>query len=829
MLAQLNHPSIATVHGFEESGGVHALIMELVDGDTLTERIARGPIALEDVLAIAKPIAEALEAAHEERIIHRDLKPANIKVKPDGTVKVLDFGLAKALSRDSVLQPADLSNSPTLTGDATGRGVILGTAAYMAPEQARGRAVDRRADIWSFGVILYEMLTGRQVFKGDDVSETLASVLKDAPDFGALPAETPRVLRQLIERCLTRDTKMRLRDIGEARIVLDGLIRRPHESAAAALSVTTVPPSRARGMRWLPWAIASIAVLAAAAAAFNNRPAEAPGRVVTRSRLELKDLSGFIHVSRDGSLVAYDTTGGDRGLQIALRRTDQLEGKPVPGAEDAEFPIISPNGQWIAYSRAQAQIKRLPITGGAPATICDGSLRNGGDWGEDDTIVFSGPQGLLRVAASGGTPQVLSRIDKAKGEIAHVRPQFLPGGTQVLFTVRSMAAAPQFAVVDLKNGRYRTIAPGGENGKYALSGHLTFVRDGSLFAMPFDVKRLAVLGPEVSMIEDVSTFGPPGTGDYSFSQNGLLIYSEGSGAQGTVLEWADRKGDTQTMPGQIPRRWGTGRLSPDGLRLANSILVDERTDIWAVDLQRGTPNRLTFNGGNDNPIWTPDGREIVYSNTNGGKFGLYSVAADGSAAPVLIASTERFSLPMSFTPDGKTLLYRQRAANGNNQIFVLTPGVGGAARGPRPLRGSNASDLDADVSPDGKWVAFTSDETGAAEVYVIPFPGPGGRTRVSTSGGRDARWARRGRELFFRADVAATTTRFFAATIQTIPTINVGMPIELFSKATGSTWDPAPAGDRLLIENFRSAGISTSFVTVTNWFEELRRRAPLKK
>ncbi len=830
VLASLNHSSIATVHGFEESAGVRALIMELVDGETLAERIARGPIPLEDTLTIGKQIAEAFEAAHEQGIIHRDLKPANVKVREDGTVKVLDFGLAKALGQNPRPGSADPSNSPTLTGRATQGGMILGTAAYMSPEQARGKSVDRRADIWAFGVVLNEMLTGKRTFKGEDVSETLAAVLKDVPDFSTLPAATPRPLRRLIQRCLTRDPRTRLRDIGEARIVLEELINGATDPASPqASSSATIEASRSNWIRMLPWTIAAVAVVVAALAWLQPRERENSSRVVTRSRVELKDLSGFINVSRDGTKVVYEVAGGPRGLYLALRQMDQFEGKPIPGGDDAEYPVFSPDGQWIAYSRSK--IRKIPIGGGAPIVLCDGNLANGGDWGLDDTIVFSGPQGLMRVSANGGTPQPLTTIDKTKGETAHVRPQFLPGGKQLLFTVTFKPNdRPQFAVLNLENGQYRIIAPGGDNGRYAASGHLTFVRTGSLFVVPFDLARLTVVGAEVPVIESVSDLGPPGTGDYAFSENGLLIYSEGLATQGSTLTWIDRKGSEQAIPGQSPHRWGTGRLSPDGLRVANGIHDEKGIDIWIMDLQRGTANRLTFEGQSDFPVWSPNGREVVYAHTTtDGKFGLYSVPVDGSAAPRLVLPTGQDAVPTSFTPDGKTLLYHQvDASGGRSQIFVFTPGVDAASRMPRLLRQSVASDRDAAVSPDGRWVAFTSNETGTSEIYVTSFPTAGGRTRVSTAGGRFPRWSHNGRELFFWGTTAGSVA-VFSATVQTTPSFAAGTTVELFRVTSGTTWDPAPSGDRFLMENPRGAGVATAFVTVTDWFDEVRRRAPAKK
>ena len=708
VLAALNHPNIAAIYGFEDSGPTHALVMELVDGQTLDQllratkpqasgRGAQGsgqrlqassapdqapgkkskasgtgsvpqpmPVAYglgpDQVLSIARQIAEALEFAHERGIIHRDLKPANIKVRDDGTVKVLDFGLAKALAPEDLSGTSDVMNSPTLTARATQMGVIMGTAAYMAPEQAKGRPVDRRADIWAFGVVLYEMLTGRRGYEAEDISDTLAAVLTRDVDWQALPADTPARLRGLVRDCLARDPKNRLRDIGEARRVLDQLISgAPEIDPAASAIITVAAPQAPAWRRALPWAIAALAILAAAATAWMSlsRPT-APRGLVTRARFPVPDLSGFVALSREGTKLAY-TVSGPQGFFIALRQMDQFEGKGLAGTENSGWPVFSPDGEWIAFSSiaAPTKIRKVPIAGGTSITLCDGSFQQGAAWGNDDSIVFAGGGGLMAVSANGGEPKPLTKVDVAKGERSHTRPQFLPNGS-LLFTIASAAPdSPHFAVLDLKTGQYRTVARGGDNGQYVPTGHLTFVRDATLFAVPFDLARLTTTGPEVPVVENVSTVGPDNTGDYTFSQNGLLVYSEALNAQGTLLIWMDRHGTPQPIPGQVRRDWATGRLSPDGLRVVNGIHDAKGTDLWVADLARTTLTRLTFGGENDLPIWTPDGTRIVYSSTKDGKSGLFSVLADGTGQPELVIASDTRPVATSFTPDGKTLVYTQ--------------------------------------------------------------------------------------------------------------------------------------------------------------------------
>jgi serine/threonine-protein kinase len=825
MLGSLNHPNIAQIYGFEDSGAKHAIVMELVEGPTLADRIEQGPVLLSEALSIARQVATALEAAHEQGIIHRDLKPANVKVRDDGTVKVLDFGLAKALSPEGSGSSADVMNSPTLTARATQLGTILGTAAYMAPEQAKGKVLDRRADIWAFGVVLFEMLSGQRAFKGDDVSDVLAAVLRQEIDWKALPADTPPKVRRVLERCLERDPKRRLRDIGDVWIGMDAADEPQPASAAAS-------PVRAGSAlsRWLPWAAALVIAAGAIAWALLQAPEPAP-RLVTRSASTMKDLALFVGVSRDGTRLAYAVvSGGISTIGIVLRMLDQFEGKVVPGTENGGFPLFSPDGQWIAFADfTDLTIKKIPITGGTAIKLCEGNLALGGAWGDDNTIIFSGPKGLMRVSADAGAPEQFTTVDTAKGETSHTRPQFLTGGRQVLFTVSGTSGA-QFAVRDLAQDGHRTLANGGINGRYVGSGHLTFLRGSTLFAVPFDLSRLEVAGGEVPVIENVSTIGPAGTADYSISDAGLLAYFSSTGVEGTTLAWADRAGKTTLLPGQPRQAWGTGRLSPDGTRVANGI-TDAKgiRDIWTYHVERGTLTRLTFGGQgdvNDYPVWSPDSRRVYYRGSAGGKHGLYAVPADASAKGTLVLATESPAAPSSVTPDGKTVVYQQAGSDKRLQIFRVTISDEGKAGEPVPLHESIGTESLAQVSPDGRWVAYASTESGGTEVYVRPFPGPGPKERISLESGSAPRWSKDGRELFYWANVP--TARLMVVDVTTSPSFRAGQPRELFRQLATTTWDVTPERDRFLVELSEREGGSTLAI-VTNWFEELRRRAPAKK
>jgi eukaryotic-like serine/threonine-protein kinase len=826
VLASLNHPNIAIVHGLEDADGVKALVMELVDGEDLSQRIARGAIPIDEALPFAKQIADALEAAHEQGIIHRDLKPANIKMRADGTLKVLDFGLAKAMEPAAGSSPS-ASMSPTLSIHATQAGIILGTAAYMSPEQAKGRAVDKRADIWAFGVVLYEMLSGTRGYGAEDVSDTLAAVLTRDVDWTKVPSTTPPRIVALMRDCLVRDPKQRLRDMGEARRVLEQLITGASGSALlgpASSTIAVAAPPTPVWRRALPWAIASLATAVAVGAAWRLVTVKPVASPVTRSRAIFQELMGLVNVSRDGTKVVYNRAGGPQGFHLELRQLDQFEGQALPGTDSGAGAVFSPAGDWIAFSTVDGKIKKTPSNGGPAITLSDGSFNNGATWGDDDTIAYSSATGLMRVPASGGTAEPLTTLDKDKGEVRHLRPQFLPGRPQLLFTVAYGSTDPQFAVLDLKKGGYHPVARGGDNGRYAESGHLLSMRSGTLFALPFDLDHLTPTGPEAPVIESISDTGPgTGTADYAVSQAGLLVYVESRSKGGTTLTWRDRRGVEIPLAGQLSRAWGTGSLSPDGRRVANAIKVEKGADLWVVDMARGTPTRLTFGGTNDNPIWTPDGRALVYSGNKDGNPGLYKVPADGGGQPQLIlAATE--PVPTSFAPDGKTLVFHEPVPGGRTRITVFPLDARSGTPTPHPLREGSASDADARVSPDGKWVAFVSTESGRPEVYVLPFAGSGAKVQISADGANRPRWSATGRELFFWSSDGGNATLFSSA-IQPAP-FAASVPQKLFSAFAGSTWGVAPDGQHFLVESVQSG---STLVIVTNWFDELRRRAPVKK
>jgi hypothetical protein len=554
-VAALNHPSICALYDV----GPNYLVIELVEGQSLAARIAQGAMPVDETLPITRQIAEALEAAHEKGIVHRDLKPSNVMITPDGKVKVLDFGLAKAALQASANQPADPETVPTIT--ISSDGVVLGTPAYMPPEQARGTAVDKRADIWSFGVVLYEMLAGEPMFHGKTVSDTLAAVLRADLDFSRLPANAPRNIRQLLRRCLERDQKQRLRDIGEARIAIDS-----PETSPAALEGTR------RGLPWLQWAAAALLGGLAAWGWLHTRP-PVP-HAVTRWTIpvtNLRPVASWVALSRDGSRLAY-VQGAGALTHIALQMMDRFEAKPVQGTEGGLAPSFSPDGQWIVF-QVNSKVGKIPVTGGTPTILCDGAPMLGTSWGEDNTILLSGGPGggLSRVSAAGGAPQTLTSPDSKKGERFHLRPQWLPGGQAALFTIKGerIDQPARVAVLDLNKGGYRVLVDRGSDAHYVPTGHLVYERSGTLFAAPFDLKHLVLTGPEAPVVEGVSTWAGVGLADYAIADSGLLVYRP-AGAEVGPLQWIDRKGTAHDAKAP-PRNYSALRLSPDARYAAVEI------------------------------------------------------------------------------------------------------------------------------------------------------------------------------------------------------------------------------------------------------------------
>ena len=741
LLASLNHANIAAVYGFEDADSVHAIAMELVEGEDLAERIAREPIPVGEALAIARQLADALETAHEHGIVHRDLKPANIKLRPDGTVKVLDFGLAKALD-PAAASGVSAMLSPTLSMHATQAGVILGTAAYMSPEQARGRVVDRRADIWAFGAVLYEMLTGRRAFEGETVSDSLAYVITKEPDWAALPASVPSGLSRLLARCLTKDPRMRLRDIGEARVAIDELGRIPaDEKSPAAIPTRSVPAWR----RAVPWVVALVASLAAAGAWLPSpAPAPAPVRRFTvqlpRGQSLQTGRTFDLVLSPDGGTIVASGLPGTGSL--IRRRLDSLEFELIPGTEGGAAPFFSPDGAWIAFF-ANGELKRVPVNGGLASTICKATGR--GSWGDDDTIAFADGTNVYTVTANGGTPRIVA---KAEGTDSLSYPQMIPRSRALL--VQRFKSTTQFddtsriEVVHLETGVSQVLLEG-SSPQVAPGGELLFRRRGGLWAVPFDAERLAVKGTPVPLVASVRSVGPGSV--YSIARDGSLAYMAGAIADSSLV-WIDRTG--KSTPALTARgSFQSPRLSPDGTRVVVSVSEEPTgTDLWMYEFARGTRLKVTTNGRSRRTVWSPDGQRLAfYSTPPKGDQDLFVVPTVGGE-PARLLERPRPQYPSSWSPDGRFLLFEElEAAAMRRDVWVLP-----ADEAPKPVIVTGSYERGAVFSPDGGHIAYVSDESGRPEVYVQPFPGPGSKVIVSLNGGLQPVWSRDGKELFYRED-----------------------------------------------------------------------------
>ncbi len=808
-LAALNHPGIAAVYSFEAVDGRHILVMELVEGEGLDARIARGAIPLDDALPIARQIAEALEAAHERGIVHRDLKPANVMVAPDGRVKILDFGLAKALDADPASGSSpQVTHSPTLTARATAAGVILGTAAYMSPEQARGRPVDRRADIWAFGCVLFEMLTGKRVFEGETASDILAAVLRQDIDFRALPSDTPPNITRLLRRCLERDPKKRLRDAGDARLEID---ETAEPSADRRPSPAPPRSASARALSWLPWLVAAGLALFVVLSPRRAPPAAAD---VVHLSLSLpegvspdRDILTQVQVlavSPDGRRIAFRGRSGDTH-RFYLRDLSRDTAEPVSGTEDGDDPFFSPDGEWLGFVGGD-KLKKVAIRGGTPITLAAAAQVRGSAWGDDGTIVFAPTvnSALFRIPAAGGEPRQLTRLDAAARERTHRWPEILPGGKTVLFTVGTEDKPGDYDearidAVSLATGERHVVYRGASLARYAPPGRLLLARHGDLFAVPFDEKTAEVRGTPAPVLQGVSGDSRSGISYFGVARTGVLVYASGFATQNvSEVVWTDRAGRRE--PTGIPAGvYSEIALSPDGRKLAygEGPAGGARSDIWIADLVHGGQFQLTSSGKAQVPRWTPDGASIVYSGPTGDA--IVRRRADGSGAPeVLWKSTRLVPITVdSFTPDGSALIFSMTGLPTRTDLFLL-PLSG--AREARALIATPGVEVLGKISPDGRWIAYTGQYEAGEQVYVQPFPSLAGRWQVSRNGGSAALWSRDGKELFF-----VNGDQLFAVPVKLAPVFSPGEPRPLFriDRPTTLEWsdiyDVVPDGKRFIV------------------------------
>ena len=850
VLASLNHPHIAQIYGIEDN----ALIMELVEGEDLSQRIARGAIPLDEALPIARQIAEALEAAHEQGVIHRDLKPANIKVRPDGTVKVLDFGLAKALDPSAGRAPGSshLANSPTITSPMTMHGLILGTAAYMAPEQAKGKTVDKRADVWAFGVVLYEMLTGAKAFPGEDISDTLATLLKFDPDWKLLPPETPPSIRRLLKRCLTKDPKLRLRECGSAIADIQDAM-----SGDDATMIAAAPgdggKARSRAQRWMLPALATSLVALAGVAAWalwGNRAPDQPQptrrfTITLPEPLALPRGQGtLLALSGDGRTLVYRATAGEHPPQLFRRSIDQFEGALLAGTESAREPLIfSPDGQWVTF-RVEEALKKIALVGGPPQTLNTSSIiARGGSWGTDGRIILGQDiQGGSGQASSGQARQggALAALPAAGGEQTLLLkleplqrawyPQLLPGGKAVLFTLNAQNApdAADLVVLNLDSGERRVVLRNGSGGKVLPSGHLIFVRSGTLWAVPFNLDRLEPIGDPSPVISGVRV-EPGGAVQFVVSDEGTLAYIPGtlaqSGDKTLALAAPDGLAQSLTAP---PRNYQDLALSPDQTQVAVQIDDGPDADVWVVEVARGTLARVTTELGFDGtPLWSLDGKSIVYGSLRGDRWTLHRKSADGTGDAALLASFNKISRvrPHSWSSDGGLLV------EVGPDVFVVP--VDGTGQ-PRLLIKSAVKPM---VSPDGRWIAYGSNETGQAQIYLQSFPALGERRVASVGTGHSASWSRDGRTLFYLRGGPPNAVMRAAVQVNQAGRVEIGTPEVLapfqYDSRAGAyrSYEVMPDGKRVLVIARGGQGDPSSLReinVVTNWFDELKRLVPLR-
>ena len=852
LLASVSHPNIAGIFGLEESNGVTALVLELVPGETLADRVARGPIPIDDALAIASQVASGVDAAHELGIIHRDLKPANIKVTPDGTVKVLDFGLAKLTDRaGAATHPSSVSLSPTITSPAlTNVGMILGTAAYMSPEQAKGRPADRRSDVWAFGCLLYEMLTGRRAFDGEDVPETMAAVLRAEPDWTALPHDVPPPIRTLLQRCIAKDRRARPSGMAAVLFVLDehphfavsgGVDERAlHERVSAVQANESARYARRTRIQMAAFAglAAVLAVLAALATWYAMRPAV---EAVTRLGLTIgsgpepgrSPVSNDVAITPDGLHVVYFAgTREQLSNSLAVRSLGQQDAVPLK-VDRALGPFVSPDGQWIGFvDPGDRSLKKVSIQGGPEVPIVPGvGAVRGASWARDDRIIYSpvADPGLWRVPAAGGPPTQLTKPGGV-GRETHEWPHVLPDGRHVLFTIMSVSLDDaRIAVLDLETKTHRVVIPSGTYPRYAKTGHIVYASGGTLFAVGFDLSTLAVTTSPMPMVEGV-TVKESGAANFDLSDNGTLVYMPGESRRGERrVAWLDRQGTISAIAALPPSDYRTVHLNRDATQVVFESGPAGNGDVSTFDLQRGTRNVLTSGNDDDRgPVWAPDQQRIVFGSNRDGAWGVFAVSADGSGA---VGRLGRFDSavelwPFSWSLDGRLAFSANMGGDGD--IGILTPGTAAIdwrLRTPE-IEGAPA------VSPNGRWVSYSRQAGARAEIFLERFPGFGDRRPVSADGGQVSLWSRDGRQLYY-LDRTRTQIMVVDVTYGRGDQIQIGKPRGLVKAAIygGRGWrayDVAPDGRFIIVTADTETLDSRAMPMVEqNWFEELRRKVPV--
>ena len=810
VLASLNHPNIAAIHGLEESGGVRALVLEYVDGPTLADRLAAGPIALDDALPIARQIADALEAAHDHGIVHRDLKPANVKLRPDGTVKVLDFGLAKEIDPPS----ADSATSPTITSPAaTGIGMILGTAAYMAPEQARGKPVDKRADLWAFGCVLYEMLTGRRAFDAPDVTSTLAKVLESNTDLARLPAGTPDSIRRLLRRCLVKDRKDRLGDASTLRIEIDEALRDPHTTRDVAIAPAPPLPWWRRGV---PWPVALVVLAALAFAGYAGRFFRAdPSRAITRLDIALPPGDSIpervsLAITPDGQSVFY---AADRAGKPSIfrRNLGEADAVLVPGTEGGTEVFITPAGDWLVFATMQPSIiKRMPIAGGPVTEVARprSNVRGIGVLPDGDLVFGEHSIGMFRAPRTGGP---LVSIAGVTSEGPPRYPVPLPGNHGLVYTVGGIPSANHISVLAAGTTTPRRLTAG-TFARYLSTGHLAFWRDGSIWIAPFDLPRLELTADPVPAVNGVGVSGN-GYAHFAVAENGTLAYIPAVDAPKRTLVWVDRTG--KETPLDAPAGpYAAPRISPDGKRIGLAYRTDAIEDLWMHDVERKTTEPVVAEPASEWTLsWTADSQRILFLSRRAGPFKLYSRRANGLGEIELVAGG--LGILFGSSPDDRNVLLEDERADGQYLGLFSIDG-----KSSKPLWKSSGLVSDAQFSPDGRWIAYSSRDSGDEQIWVRPYPDvDANRWRVTTDGGSYPRWSADGRTIFYQRGQS-----MMAATVRTAAGFSFDPPVRLFGGPYAADWDLAPDGRFLLIKNPPDTPVANRIIVIQHWLQDVTSR-----
>jgi eukaryotic-like serine/threonine-protein kinase len=830
LLASLNHPNIAAIYGLEESSGSRMLVLEYVPGQTLAERLSSGRIPLREVLSIARQIADALEAAHERGIIHRDLKPGNVKLTDEGRVKVLDFGLAKAVAEASL----ESSSESETAAMATRRGMVLGTPAYMSPEQACGKPVDARTDIWAFGCVLYEMLAAKRPFGGDSAQEMIASVLERQPDFGLLPPATHASVRRLLQRCLEKDPRQRLRHIGDARMELDDVL------AGNAEHIVAARPRRG-------FLAAGLAALLVAAGSFGVArwtvpPPATQERPVVKFTIDLPkgqviraSFNPSLEISPDGRTLYYMVPKEGGGFQPQIRSLDELEPR-THASITGGVPLFSPDSQSVCFIDDRSRtIRRAALSGGASLTIAPFEWITRGFWGEDDYLYWTpaARSGIARTPIGGGETTAVTELDEARNEQKHGHAQPLPGGREIMYvaTDTTMASYDDARIVmhSLETGARRTLIEGGWSPRYVSPGHILYARDGDLYAVPFDTKKKEVSGPPKKVVEGVLMSRNTGAAYFTLSETGTLAWVPGVAVDGErELVWVDRKGEETPLP-LPPASYLYPRLSADGRKMALEIEGPSH-DIYVYEFDRGVLTKMSLDGLSHAPVWSPDGEQIGFRSWKLGGMTLWSMPADRSRPEERLLDQPGMQSLVSWSPDGGYVSYVDRTQETGFDVLVL-PLHG--ERKPLPVAQSKFVEGSPKFSPDGQWLAYCSNESGRPEVFVQPYPGPGPKTQVSTDGGTDPVWRAKGGELYYR-----NGAKMMAVEVRTQPRFAAGRPAMLWegdyshgmSSSCGApgvssfNYDVTPDGERfLMVKDVHHKVESTRIVVVLNWTTELQR------